>query len=459
MNKTEIATSSPTTALTAADEAKLKSITELALTTAHSLGASQAEVDSSLANGFSVNVRMGDVETLEYHRSQGMSVTVYVGHQKGSASTSDLHSDAILAAVNAAYEIAKVTDADPYAGLADPSRLAKTFPDLDLYHPWDLTPQQAIEKALACEAIARATDKRITNVERTSISTGISIGCYGNSHGFLATERSSQHQLSCGLIASQDGLMQTDTEYTIARHPNDLWDIHKVANQAVQLAVRRLGAKTLSTGKYPVIFESSVAKSLIGHFIGAISGGNLYRQTSFLLETKGKPVFSPLVQMFEEPHLQRGLGSAVFDSDGVATHSRQLVSDGILQGYVLGSYSARKLGLETTGNANGIHNLLVQPTQQQLSLPELLHLMGRGLLITEVMGPGVNLVTGDYSRGAFGFWIENGQIQYPIEEITIAGNLKDLYQNILAIGSDIDARSSFQTGSWYLKEMVVAGGQ
>jgi PmbA protein len=443
------------TASTDRDIAFLKERVGEALATARRLGASQAEVSASRGAGLSATVRMREVETLEYHRDQGLAVTVYFGWRKGSASTSDLEAETVTETVTKACSLARYAAEDKFAGLAAPERLATEIPDLDLYHPWELEPGAAIELAAACEAAGLNEDARITNSEGATVSTHTGTRVYGNSHGFLAGYPSSQHSLSCAVLASDQGVMERDFEYTVARAPQALEDAAQVGREAAVRAVRRLGARKLKTARVPVLYPARLARSLFGHLIGAISGGNLYRQSTFLAGALNRQVFADTVHVDEVPHLPRGLASAPFDDEGVATADRMLVEAGVLRGYVLGSYYARKLGLASTGNAGGIHNLVVRDTGQ--SYPELLGALERGVLVTELMGQGLNLVTGDYSRGATGFWVENGEICYPVHEITVAGNLADMYRQIEAIGTDTDLRGAVRTGSVLLAGMTVAG--
>lgn len=419
-------------------------------------GASQAEASVSEGKGLSVTVRLGEVETIEYHRDKGLGVTVYFGQSKGHASTSDFSATAIRETVRAASTLARHTAADPFSGLADPAILATDIPDLDLYHPWDIGSDAAIELARECEDSARQTDKRISNSEGGSVATGEGLAVYANSNGFLGTYRSSRHSISCSVIAGDDASgMQRDYWYDVARRADKLLSAQRIGEIAAERTLRRLNARKLSTRKAPVLFENQVAGSLLSHFASAISGSNLYRRTSFLLDAVGQPIFSSGIRIFEEPHRLQGLGSAPFDSEGVATHNRDLIQDGILQGYLLDSYSARKLGLQSTGNAGGAHNLTIAPGD--LDLNALLRKMGSGLFVTELIGFGVNNVTGDYSRGASGFWVENGEIQYPVEEITIAGNLKTIFRQIAAIGADMLTHGNIGSPSILIEEMTIAG--
>lgn len=435
----------------------LKQITQDVLKLAKQAGASSAETEVSFGTGQNVSVRMGEAENIEYNRDKGMSVTVYFGQQKGHASSSDLSPQALKDSVEAACNIAKYTAKDAFCGLADANLMAKETPDLDLYHPWNISVEDAIEIAKHCEAAAFAIDKkRITNSEGAGVSNSESVFAYANSHGFVGGYPSSRHSISCSVIAEDGDAMQRDYWYTNARDMTDMESAEYVGKLAGERTVRRLGAKSISTCQVPVLFEAPLASGLISSLIGAISGGSLYRKSSFLLDSLGKQIASPLLNIEELPHLKKGVASSSFDSEGVATKSRKLLENGVLQGYVLSSYSARKLGMQTTGNAGGSHNLIVQSTGQNFT--ELLKLMGSGLLVTEVLGQGLNMVTGDYSRGAAGFWVENGVIAYPVEEITIASNMKEMLKQIIAVGSDVIPQSSKQTGSILIEKMTVAAG-
>ena len=436
---------------------QLQQITQDVLKTAKLAGASSAETEVSFGTGQSVSVRLGETENIEYNRDKGISVTVYFGEQKGHASSSDLSPQALKDTVEAACNIAKYTAKDPFCGLADANLMATNLPDLDLYHPWQLSVDEALEIAKTCEAAALDVDKvRISNSEGAGVSIAESIFAYANSHGFVGGYASSRHSISCSVIAEDNGNMQRDYWYTSARDHKDMDSARYVGHLAGQRSIRRLGARTIQTGQYPVLFEAPLASGLVSSLIGAISGGSLYRKSSFLLDSLGKKVASTCLNITEDPHVKKGVASSPFDSEGVATHARQLVENGVLQGYMLSSYSARKLGMQSTGNAGGSHNLMVQSTGQNFA--ELLQLMGTGLLVTEVLGHGLNMVTGDYSRGAAGFWVENGVIAYPVEEITIAGNMKDMLNQITAIGSDVIKNSSKLTGSILIEQMMVATG-
>jgi len=435
--------------------AELERVAAEVLAAAKEGGATAAETDVSQAIGLSVTVRKDEVETISYNRDKGIGVTVYVGQRRGHASTADFSADAIRATVGKALAIARYTAEDPCSGLADPDRLAREIPDLDLYHPWNLTVERAIELGRETEAAALAVDRRLTNTEGSTVARGESEFVYANTLGFLGGYRSSRHHIDCAVIGDADGAMQRDFWYTAARASGDLQAAAEVGRIAGQRTARRLNARQLGTLECPVLFDAPEAADLIGSFVGAVSGGSLYRKSSFLLDSLGRQVFAPLVSIREEPHLLRARGSAPFDNEGVATVPRDIVNGGVVQGYFLGSYSARKLGMVTTGNAGGNHNLVVAHGDDDL--PALLKRMGRGLLVTEQLGQGVNLVTGDFSRGAAGFWIEGGEIAYPVEEITIAGNLKDMYRDIVAIGNDVDRRGSRHVGSVLIGRMTVAG--
>ena len=436
---------------------ELKTVVSAALAAAARAGATQAEADASLSQGLSVTVRLGEVETVEYQRDRALGITVYFGTRKGSASTADLSTASINDMVAKACAIARHTAADECAGLADPSLLATEFPDLGLDHPWALTPEDAVELARSCEAAGLAVDSRLGNSEGASVGTQRGVRVYGNSHGFLAGDVASSHSVSCVLLAQAGEDMQRDYWYTSARDPQDLLDVATVGRIAGERAVARLGARRPATGKARVLFAPEVARGFVGHFIGAIRGGSQYRKASFLQGAAGQAVFPNWVQMHERPHLHKGLASTNWDGEGVRTRDRHLVHDGVLDGYLLGSYSARKLGLASTGNAGGVHNLLVEPSPGAGDARAMLRQMQRGLWVTELMGQGVNGVTGDYSRGATGFWIENGEVAYPVHELTIAGNLRDMYRSMIAIGSDVDVRGGIRVGSILLDELTIAG--
>jgi PmbA protein len=438
-----------------ADGADLLAQVEIALEEARVLGASQAEAAVSVDVGLSVSVRLGEVDTVEYQRDRGMGVTVYFGTRKGSASTADLSAKALRETVGKACSIARFTAEDSCAGLADPADLATEVPDLDLSHPWDLTPERACELALECEAAAMAVDPRITNSEGAGVSSHRGLRAYGNTHGFLRAYPGTVHSVSCAVLGSEGESMERDYWYSTARDWRELDEVASVGRMSGERAVSRLGARKLGTTRAPVLFSPEVARGLIGHFIGAIRGGSQYRRASFLLDAAGQQVFPDWFSLSERPHLPGALASAPFDQEGVATRDRELVAGGMLLGYVLGTYSARKLGLRTTGNAGGTYNLIVPGRGGDFEA--MLRVMDRGLLVTELMGQGVNGVTGDYSRGATGFWVEGGRIQYPVHEVTVAGNLKDIYRGIVEVGTDVDMRGGVRTGSILVGEMTIAG--
>ncbi|HKF95196.1 MAG TPA: metalloprotease PmbA [Gammaproteobacteria bacterium] len=433
----------------------LKRLADQLLDEAKRQGATGAETDISVDSGLSVTARLGDVETLEHHKDQDLAVVVYFGTRRGSSSSSDLTTEALKETVRAACRIARYTAEDKCAGLADPELMARNYPDLDLDHPWELGAEQAVDIAIECEAAARI-DKRITNSDGATVSRLRGASVYGNSQGFIGGYGATRHSLSCAVIGQQNGQMQRDYWYSVARNKAWLEQPQTVGRIAAERTLKRLGAHRLSTCQAPVIFEAGVARGLLGHFVSAISGGALYRKASFLVDHAGKQVFPSFVHIHEQPHLKGAMGSAPFDNEGVATRPRDLVTDGVLQGYVLSSYSACRLGLKTTGNAGGVRNLTIDPGPNDLSA--LLKLMDTGLLVTELIGHGFNMVTGDYSRGAAGFWIEGGEIQYPVEEITIAGNLKDMLLSMEAVGNDMDMRGNVRSGSIFIERMTVAGG-
>jgi PmbA protein len=434
--------------------AQLQEMSADVLKRARDAGANAAEAEISLGFGQNVSVRMGETETIEYNRDKGVSVTVYFGQQKGHASTSDLSPLAIQDTVSAACNIARYTSKDEFCGLADVALMAKDIPDLDLYHPWSLSVDEAISLAKECETSARGVDVRITNSEGASVSTYEGIFAYANSHGFNSGYATSRQGMSCSVIAEESDNMQRDYWYTTARSAEDLDSAAAIGRLAGERTLRRLGSKRIKTAQVPVLFEAALASGLISHFVSAISGGNLYRKSSFLLDSLGKQVMSSHITIEEQPHLLKGLASSPFDNEGVATKPRTLIKEGVLKGYMLSSYSARKLGMQSTGNAGGNHNLIV--SHGDLDLNGLLKMMGTGLLVTELLGHGVNMVTGDYSRGAAGFWIENGVIVHPVEEITIAGNLQTMLKQIVAVGNDVLVQGSKQVGSILIENMTVA---
>lgn len=436
-------------------EAELVHSVEVAIKAAKRAGASSAEANLGIDSGISVSVRNGSIETLEYHKDKGLGITVYMGQSKGSASTSDLSEKAIKETVKIASEIARFTATDEFSGIAAESDLAWDYPDLDLSHPWKISADEAVDMAISCESAALKYDKRIVNSEGASISSHESFHIYANSHGFVGSYPSTSHSLSCSVIAKSKEAMQRDYWYTAERDASLMQDAKQVGKQAAKRTIARLNSKKIATGKYPVLFSPEMAAGLMSHFINAIRGGNLYRNSSFLLDSLGEKIFPDWVNIYEQPHIVGGLGSAPYDNEGVKTNSRYIINEGELLSYVLDTYSAKKLGMSTTGNAGGVHNLIVQPGDK--SFNQMIKHMDKGLLVTELMGQGVNTVTGDYSRGAAGFWVENGKIKYPVEEITIASNLKDMFQNICALGSDIDKRRNVQSPSLLIEEMMVAG--
>ena len=434
---------------------RLKNIVQHLLDEAQKQGASAAEAGLSQENGLSVSARLGEVETIEHHCGQGLGITVYFGQRKGSSSTTDLSTESIKETVAAACSIARYTSEDTYAGLPEKELLATEFPDLDLNHPWSISADEAISLAVECEDAARNFHSDISNSEGATVNTHQGIHVMGNSLGFLQGYISTRHSLSCSVLAQRGDSMQRDYWYSVARNAQNLEAATEIGKKAAERALRRLEGRSLSTRQCPVLYSAEIASGLLSSFISAISGGNLYRKASFLLNALDTQVFPDFVHIYEQPHLKGALGSSAYDSEGVATKSRDIVSEGILRSYVLGTYSARKLGLRSTGNAGGVRNLTIDPGD--LDFQGLLKVLNTGLLVTELMGQGVNVLTGDYSRGAAGFWVENGVIQYPVEEITIAGNLKDMLKNIVAVGNDIDYRGSTRTGSILVEQMSIAG--
>ena len=418
-------------------------------------GATQAEASMSKVEGISVSSRLREVENIEFTNDGGLGISVYVGKHKGSASTADLSMEALALAVEKAVDIARYTSEDPCTGLADAELIATEFPDLDLYHPVPLDPQKAIKTAVAAESAALDYDPRITNSDGASYNANMGMRVYGNTHGINAGYTSSRYSLSCMVIASDNDDMQRDYAYTVSRDASKLDSAEAVGLEAAQCTVARLGAQKIKTATVPVLIDKQLASSLFGHYVGAISGGSLYRRSSFLLDKLGSQVFPEWLNIVERPHLKGGLASSNFDHEGVATKDMTIVDSGKLSTYLYTSYSARKLNTVTNGHAGGIHNWIVSDSGQ--SDAELLKTMGTGLYVTEMMGQGVNIVTGDYSRGAAGFWVENGVIQYPVHEVTIAGTLQEMFANIVAIGAERDARGSVSTGAVLLEKMKIAG--
>ena len=440
-----------------ASSRELEEIIREALGEAQRLGASAAEADITSSTGLSVTARLGDVETIEHTQDRGLALSVYFGQRKGSASTTDFAPPAIRDTVSAACGIARHTSEDDCAGLADEALMAAAIPDLDLDHPWSLPPEAAVDMAIEVENAARALDSRITNSDGAAVARHRGTHVYGNTHGFLGAQSGTRHEISCAVIAEQDDAMQRDYWYSVARCPDALEAPEAIGRKAAERTVRRLGGRQISTRVAPVLFSAEIATGLFRHFVAAVSGGNLYRRTSFLLDAVGEKVFPDFVRIHEQPHLPGALGSAAFDGEGVATRDRDLVAGGVLEGYVLSSYSARKLGLETTGNAGGVRNLTVDAGSASPGFEELLSEMREGLLVTELMGMGVNITTGDYSRGAAGFWVANGEIAHPVEEITIAGNLRDMFSKLRQVGSDTELRGNVRCGSVLIDKMTIAG--
>lgn len=444
-----------TTALLRQQEQQLRDAVSLAIEIAQKAGAT-AEVGVTKSGGLSVSTRLQEIENIEFNNDGALGISVYVGKQKGNASTSDLTPEAIKNTVEAALAIAKYTSPDECAGLADKELMAFNAPDLDLYHAAEIDVDKAVQLALDTEKAALEHDDRIVNSEGASFNAHTGVRVYGNSHGMLQSYLSSRYSLSCSVIAEHQEQLERDYEYTVARNINKLAPPHWVGENAAQKAIARLQPQKLATQEAPVIFLNDVATGLISHLAAAISGGSLYRKASFLLDHLGKQVLPDWFEIAERPHLIGQLASTPFDSEGVRTQDIEIIRNGILQTYLLTSYSGRKLGMQSTGHAGGIHNWLVKPNSSE-KLTALLRQMNRGLLVTEVMGQGVNLVTGDYSRGAAGFWVENGEIQYPVAEITIAGQLPDMLRNIVAVADDIEHRSNIQTGSILLEKMKISG--
>ncbi len=438
---------------------ELRELARIVLARARQAGASACDCDVSEAYGLSVTVRKGRPDVVEHNRDRSVGVSVYLGERprarRGHASTSDFSRAALEQTVDAAAAIARFTAEDDCAGLPEPDTLAREFPDLDLFHPWPIGTEEAIELARRCERAGLDVAKQIRNSEGATVSAQHSQFVLANSLGLMGGYASTRHYLGCSLIAGDKGLMQRDDWYSSSRVPGQLADPEALGRYAAQRALARLGARKIPTCQAPVLFEAPVAAGLIGHFTSAVSGGSLYRKTTFLLDSLGKQVFSPVVQIDELPFQRQGYASTPFDEEGVATRERRIVDKGVLGGYFLGTYSARKLGMASTGNAGGHHNLVIR--SEGPDFRGMLRKLGRGLLVTELMGHGINSVTGDYSRGAAGYWVEGGEVAYPVEEITIAGNLKDMFKGIVAIGSDVLVRSGRSCGSILVENMTIAG--
>ncbi len=444
--------------------AELSGLAEDLLRRARARGAGQCELSLSESRGLNVAVRLGDVETVEYTRDRSLSLTVYfsggsngerAGWRKASASTADLSPSGLEATLDQACAIARYTEADPVSGLAPADRMARRIDDFDRWHPWALEPDAAVALGIACETAGRDADARISNSEGASVNTSESLAVYANSHGFVGGERGTSHSIACSLIAGQGESMQRDDWYTMGLAASDLESPERVGLRAAERALRRLDPRHAPTGSFPVLFSAEMARTLVGHLLGAVSGGAQYRESSFLLGAVGERIFPDWFALRERPHLARGFRSSSYDGEGVATVDSNLVTGGTLQRYLLDAYSARKLGLATTGNAGGVFNL--DASLGHDDLPTLLRGMGRGLYVTELMGQGVNPVTGDYSRGASGFWVENGEIAWPVDELTIAGNLRQMFLALEAVGSEVDPRSHIRTGPMLVGAMTVAG--
>jgi len=437
------------------DRSDLEDLIRFVLDEAGKQGADQAEAAASHDYGLSATARLGDVENLEYTNDRAIGVTVYHGLRKGSASSSDFSVDAMRETVAKASAFAKYTAVDKYAGLANAELMASDVPDLELSHDWKIDADAAIKIALSCEDSARGYDKRISNSEGATVSTSSGVRAYGNSHGFVGSFPRSSHSISCSVVGEANGEMERDYHYSAAREPGELESPEQIGETAARRTVSRLGSRKIKTTKAPVLYAPEIARTFVGHVIGAIAGVAQYRRSSFLLDAVGENIFPDFFQLQERPHIPRAMASRPYDAEGVAVSDRDIVIDGKLQGYVLSSYSARRLGLETTGNAGGTHNLIVPGNAGDMAA--IIKSMQSGLLVRELIGQGVNPVTGDYSRGAVGYWIENGEIAYPVHEVTIAGNLRELYQRIIAIGNDQDIRGGIRCGSLLVDEMTIAG--
>lgn len=434
---------------------ELKKIATFVIDEAKKVGADQAEVSISTNKGFSVAAHDGDVETVEYHQDKVIEISLLKNKRVGAASLSDFRKEAIQEAVRAASHIAKFTDVDPASGLADKSELAFGYQEIPMGRPWELSVEEAIQLAIQCEREAKSHDKRIVNAEQATVTTSDAAYVYANSLGFLGEYAYFRHEMSCILIGKEGKSMERDYDYTTSALPEELASVSSIAKRAAEKTIERLGARKLRTRKAPVIFIAEEARGLIGHFSASIAGGAIYRKASFLVDQLGQKIFPDFISIQEFPHLPNALGSAPFDANGVATRENQFIKEGVLTNYAMSVYSARKLGLKTTGNGGGFHNLTV--SMGKLNLQALIKKMDKGLLVTETMGQGVNLITGDYSRGVGGFWVENGEIQYPVHEMTVASRLQEMYANIVDVGSDIDLRGNVHTGSILIAEMMIAG--
>ena len=434
-------------------------LVDAALAHAKKLGASDAAAEASEGCGLSVSVRKGELENVERNKDKSLGITVYLGQKRGNASTSDFSMAAIESTVQAAYDIARFTASDPAAGLPDPADIATRYPDLDLFHPWSITAEQAAERALECEAAALQTSALISNSEGAGVSAQQSHFFSAHTRGFRGGYASSRHSISVAPIAGQGDHMQRDAWYSSMRDARELASAQAVGRYAAERTLARLHSRKITTRQCPVLFESPLAAGLLGAYVQATSGGALYRKSSFLQDSLGQQVLAAHVDITEDPHVRKGKGSAPFDEEGVSTQARQLAHAGVVQGYFLSTYSARKLAMRTTGNAGGSHNLTLTSrlTRPGDDLPEMLRKLGTGLFVTELMGQGVNHVTGDYSRGASGFWVENGEIAYPVEEITIASNMKEMLLGIEAVGADAYNYGAKTVGSVLIKRMKIAG--
>lgn len=436
---------------------KLRDLTAMAIDYAKSLGADAVEVAGAYAEGFTIQAHQGEVDTVEYDKTRSFAITVMIGRKRGSASTNEASESAIQSAVQAAYQFARYAEEDPFLSLPEPSELAFDVSAKETYYPWDISVKEAIEWAINCEVMARTLDKRIKNTDGASVSSHQDCFVLANSLGFMNGYCSSSHQISCSPIASMGEQMERDDDYTVAVNPEDLWTIETVAGSAVKKALARLGSRSIASAKVPVLFVDSAATSLIRQFISAISGGRIYRKSSFLVDHLGKPVFTPSMNIVEAPYLVKGMGNSPFDDEGVGMREKFFIRDGVLENYLLSTYSANQLNMKTTGNAGGVSNLLVTHTMTK-PLNDLIRHMNKGVIITETMGDGLNLVTGDFSRGFCGFWVEHGEIQFPLHEMTVAGNLRDVFQRMVGMSDDVDLRSSVRTGALLVEALTIAGG-
>ncbi|MCY4329247.1 MAG: metalloprotease PmbA [Endozoicomonadaceae bacterium] len=434
---------------------RLKNLVSTIIAETKARGMDACEVGASSNVGFSTTVRMGEVETIEFNRDQGFSITVYAGQRKGSASTTDASENTVKTTIEAACNIARYTQEDNCAGLAEPEKMATSLPDLDLYHPWEMNMDEAIAMAKACEQSGRDMSDKIVNSDGATVENYQGCSVYGNSHGFIGSRHATKHSISCMLIAKEAQEMQTDYWYSLSRDPALLESVEEIGQKAAHRTLKKLGSRKIKTGNFPVVFQADVASSLLGHFISAISGGNLYRDASFLKDSLGKQIFPEWVRIYEDPYLLKGLGSGAYDGDGLQTQKKDFVNNGMITSYALGTYFARKLAMDSTANAGGVRNLFIESNAGELQ--NLLKTMDTGLLVTDFIGSSINMVTGNYSRGASGFWIEKGEIAYPVSEVTVAGNLQDMFNGIVSVGSDIDYRHSLYTGSVLIDKMMIAG--